>query len=147
MNDAPIQLLLADDDIDDCNLFVEVLRELPLLTQLSMVHNGEQLVQMLLKFVTLPAALFLDLNMPRKNGLECLAEIRSHDKLKDFPVIIYSTSFEPAVIDLLYKKGAYYYIRKPAEFPKLKQVIHRGIMLAINRMGPQPEKESFVIQP
>jgi len=146
MNRAPIQLLLGDDDIDDCNLFVEVLRELPLLTQLSMAHNGEQLLQMLLKFVKLPAALFLDLNMPRKNGLECLTEIKSHNRLKDLPVIIYSTSFEPAVVDLLYKKGAYHYIRKPAEFPKLKQVIHRGIMLAIYSIGPQPQKENFVIQ-
>lgn len=146
MSEVPIQLLLADDDIDDCSLFMEVLRELPLITQLSMVHNGEQLVQLLLKLATLPAALFLDLNMPRKNGLECLAEIKKHNKLKDLPVIIYSTSFEPAVIELLYSKGAHYYIRKPAEFPKLKQVIHRGIMLAINSIGPQPKKENFVLQ-
>jgi CheY-like chemotaxis protein len=147
MDAAPIQLLLADDDKDDCSLFEEVLRELPLSTQLSTVHNGEQLVQMLLKLATLPEALFLDLNMPRKNGLECLIEIRMHNKLQNLPVIVYSTSFEPGVIDQLYDKGANHYIRKPAEFSKLKKVIYNGIMLAINTIGSQPKKENFILQP
>ena len=147
MNNAPIQLLLADDDSDDCNLFMEALRELPILTRLSMVHNGEQLTQMLLKLATLPAALFLDLNMPRKNGIECLTEIRMHQKLKELPVIVYSTSFEPGVIEQLYEKGAHYYIQKPAEFSKLKQVIYNGIMLAINTIGLRPSKENFVVNP
>ena|ERR1035438_7659233 len=146
MNEAPIQLLLADDDKDDCYLFEEVLREFPVPTQLSMVHNGEQLVQMLLKLFTLPAVLFLDLNMPRKNGLECLAEIKMHNKLKNLPVIVYSTSCEPGVIDQLYDRGAHYYIRKPAEFSKLKQVIQHGIMLAVNTLGLQPDRENFVLR-
>jgi CheY-like chemotaxis protein len=147
MNNAPIQLLLADDDADDCSLFVDVLSELPLQTHLSMVHNGEQLVQSLLKSASLPAALFLDLNMPRKNGLECLAEIKMYKKLKKLPIIVYSTSFEPEIIRQLYNNGAHYYIRKPAEFSKLKQVIYDGIMLAINSLGLQPEKENFILQP
>jgi CheY-like chemotaxis protein len=147
MNPAPIQLLLADDDIDDCKLFAEVLKELPITTNLSVVHNGEQLLQTLLKLVPLPSALFLDLNMPRKNGVECLTEIKTHDRLKDLPVIIYSTSLEPRVISQLYNHGANYYIRKPAEFPKLKKVIYNGIMLAVNTSGLQPDKNNFVLQP
>jgi len=146
MDKAPIQLLLADDDVDDCNLFAEVLRELPLTTQLSVVHNGEQLLQTLLKLVVLPSALFLDLNMPRKNGVECVNEIKSHEKLKALPIIVYSTSLEPRVISQLYDKGASYYIRKPAEFPRLKKVIYNGIMLAINAFGSQPDKENFVLE-
>jgi CheY-like chemotaxis protein len=147
MNPAPIQLLLADDDIDDCNLFAEVLKELPITTHLSVVHNGEQLLQTLVNLAALPSALFLDLNMPRINGVECLAEIKKNDKFKRLPVIVYSTSFEPRVISDLYTKGANYYIRKPAEFPKLKKVIYNGIMLAVNTIGSQPDKDNFVLQP
>src|ERR1700722_8240565 len=106
---VPIQVLLVDDDIDDCSLFAEVLRELPLLTQLSIVNNSEQLLQTLLKLVVLPSALFLDLNMPRKNGVECINEIKAHDKLKNLPIIVYSTSLEPSVINQLYDKGASFY--------------------------------------
>ncbi len=147
MDKAPIQILLADDDNDDKSLFEEVLRQLPLSTQLTTVNDGEELVQMLLKLVSLPAVIFLDLNMPRKNGIECLTEIKMNNELRKLPVIIYSTSFEPSVVNQLYNKGADYYIRKPAEFSKIKEVIHHGIMLAINSIGFQPDKEKFIIQP
>jgi CheY-like chemotaxis protein len=147
MNKVPIRILLADDDTDDRSLFEEVLRELPILTQLTSVHDGEQLVQTLLKSVSLPALLFLDLNMPRKNGIECLTEIKTHDKLKKIPIIVYSTSFEPSIVNQLYNKGANYYIRKPSDFSKLKQVVYNGIMLAVNTIALRPEKENFVLKP
>ena len=69
-----LNLLLADDDIDDCSFFKEVLENLPISTHLTTVHDGEQLIQLLAKeTIELPHVLFLDLNMPRKNGFECLS--------------------------------------------------------------------------
>ena len=141
-----LNLFLADDDKDDCLFFRDALEELPVTTELTTVHNGEQLMQLLKeKIGELPQVLFLDLNMPRKNGFECLSEIKLDEKLKQLPVIIFSTSFEQDVVNLLYKKGGQYYIRKPAEFSQLKKVIYEALSLIAEGNNSQPPREDFVI--
>jgi CheY-like chemotaxis protein len=145
----PVILLLADDDKDDCLFFKEALDELPITAKLTTVHDGEQLMRLLeeKKFEPPPPhVLFLDLNMPRKNGFEVLSELKLDEKLKHLPVIIFSTSFEQDVANLLYKKGAHYYIRKPAEFAQLKKVIYQALVLATAENMTQPAKEDFVIK-
>ena len=118
-------ILLADDDSDDCALFEEALNEIALPTQLTTVRNGEQLMQHLEESESqLPDVIFLDLNMPRKNGFECLTEIKQSKKLEQLNVIIISTSFHQEVVDQLYKTGARLFIRKPTDFQDLKKIIH-----------------------
>ena len=147
MNLQHINILLADDDSDDCLLFKEALEELPLSASLTVVNDGEQLMQLLLKENDgLPHVLFLDLNMPRKNGFECLSEIKLHPKLNPLTVIIFSTSFEPDIVNQLYKNGAHYYIRKPVEFCKLKNVIHQALILLSQENTSQPDPEHFVLK-
>ena len=150
MNAEPIRLLLADDDKDDCLFFQDALKELPLSTQLLTVHDGEQLIQLLeAETEQLPHVLFLDLNMPRKNGLECLSEIKLNNKLKRLFVIIFSTSLEQGTVNLLYKNGAQLYIRKPAEFARLKKVIHQALTVFAENLSTgnigQLAKENFVL--
>lgn len=127
---STIHILLADDDKDDSTLFQDVLRELPFSTHLTTVLNGEQLLQLLNEAgIPLPDVLFLDLNMPRKNGFDCLTEIKRSEKLKFLPVIIFSTSCDPEVVNLLYRHGAQYYIRKPNSYAQLKRDIHHALNL------------------
>src|SRR5260221_1273449 len=152
MNSEPIYLLLADDDKDDCPFFAEVVEELALSTHLTTVHDGEQLMQLLeRKPEQLPHVLFLDLNIPRKNGLECLSEIKLNKKLKHLFVIIFSTSSEQDIVNMLYKNGAHHYIRKPAEFSQLKKVILKALTIITDHMPAgkgnfeQPSKEMFVL--
>jgi len=141
-------LLLADDDIDDCIFFEDALKELPISATLSTVNNGIQLMNYLLaKSDNLPDVLFLDLNMPRKSGIECLTEIKMIDKLKDLPVIIFSTSLNMEVVDLLYQKGAHYYIRNPGDYDKLKKLIFEAISLTSKLNRTQPSREKFILQP
>jgi CheY-like chemotaxis protein len=141
-----LNILLADDDKDDCLFFKEVLEELPLLTYLTVVHNGEKLMQLLSKeTVEFPDILFLDLNMPRKNGLECLEEIKLNEKLNQVHIIIFSTSFDQEIANLLYEKGAHYYMRKPSDFSKLKKVIHLALTRIIQSSNSQPAKENFLL--
>ena len=148
MKESPIYLLLADDDKDDCELFKEALAELKESTELKMVHDGEQLMHFLKKGTSrFPNVLFLDLNMPRKNGFECLTEIRVTESLKDLPVIIFSTSFDKEVVRQLYNNGAQYYIRKPSEFSLLKKIIHHAISFTAAADASQPSFENFVLQP
>lgn len=128
MNSFPLRLMLADDDVDDCNFFKEALEELPLQTLLITVNDGEELMNQLLEKISNPPdVLFLDLNMPRKSGFECLVEIKEHENFKELPVIIYSTSLDKEVVNQLYDKGVQLYIRKPAVFSQLKNAIHQAI--------------------
>ncbi len=146
MRNEKLSILLADDDRDDCIFFKEALEELPVNAALTTVNDGVQLIQHLTKHPDpLPNVLFLDLNMPRKNGFECLNEIKSNDQLKQLPVIVFSTSFDKGIADRLYEKGAHFYIRKPAEFPNLKKVILKSITLIAANKNAQPSKEEFVI--
>jgi CheY-like chemotaxis protein len=143
---TPLTILLADDDTDDCIFFKEALDEFILPTQLTAVHNGEQLMQLLINETNeLPHVIFLDLNMPRKNGFECLSEIKFNKKLSQLPVVIFSTSFEQAVVNLLYKNGAQYFIRKPAEFLQFKKIIQHTIALIAQGNISQPTRENFVL--
>lgn len=142
-----IHLLLADDDKDDCDLFKDALDELSMPADLSTVHDGEQLMHLLAGAGEhLPQLLFLDLNMPRKNGFECLAEIKNNTALKDLPVIIFSTSSDNNIVNSLYNNGAHFYISKPNEFDKLKNVIQTAILSVIEGSPSQPGRERFVLQ-
>ena len=149
MQSYPLQLLLADDDDDDCFLFEEALSEIPVTTQLTTVHNGEQLMQLLTKTTdTLPHLLFLDLNMPRKNGFQCLNEIKQNEKLKNLPVIIFSTSCQDDVAEQLYKEGAQHYICKLNNFTQLKKLIHKVLTLPVDKTANSypSTKENFVLE-
>lgn len=143
---TPLNILLADDDTDDCIFFKEAVEELQLVTNLAVVHEGEQLMQLLAnEAAKLPHVLFLDLNMPRKNGFECLSEIKLNKRLSQLPVVIFSTSLEQEVVNQLYKNGAQYFIRKPSEFSQFKKIIHHTIALIAQNKNSQPARENFVI--
>lgn len=146
MDTNQLQILLADDDQDDCLFFKEAMSELPLAAHLTIVNDGEELLELLTKEgEPLPDVLFLDLNMPRKSGYECLAEIKRDQKIKQLPVIILSTSFEKEMADLLYQIGAHYCIRKPASITQLKQVIQQALTLLVQGAYLQPAKENFML--
>ncbi|RED23690.1 response regulator receiver protein [Flavobacterium cutihirudinis] len=142
-------LLLADDDDDDCSFFKEALDELSLPVSLVTVNDGVQLMDHLVAKESndLPDILFLDLNMPRKNGHECLKEIKEKEALKDLPIVIFSTSLDIEIVDLMYTKGATYYIRKPGEFSKLKSVINNALITTLENNLKQPAREQFVLMP
>lgn len=143
MTKEAITILLADDDEDDCLLFVEALEEIPMPTKLTTVRNGEQLLQLLESIEEeLPHVLFLDLNMPRKNGWQCLKEIKQNEKLKNLKVIIFSTSFQQDVADQLYRNGAMHYIRKPSDFSKLKEVILQVLLILQDQQVEQSNNNS-----
>lgn len=150
-NTVPINIMLADDDKDDCLLFKEALNDLPLSYQLTIVNDGEQLMQQLNeihyseKMELLPFLIFLDLNMPRKNGFECLKEIKEDEWLNPIPVIIFSTCYDQNIANKLYDSGAHYYICKPAEFSHLKRIIHHSVNLISIGKNKQPPKENFLL--
>ena len=134
MNSNQLNVLLADDDTDDCSFFDKALREIPIATHLTIVHDGEQLMNYLSgNSENLPDVLFLDLSMPRKSGFECLSEIKENEKLKDLPVVIVSTSNSKDTINMVFDIGAHVYIHKPGDFTQLKQIIHHALPIATEK--------------
>lgn len=117
-------VLLADDDEDDRIFFKDAIDELKIKTKVETVNDGQQLMEYLVRpGITLPHVLFLDLNMPRKNGLECLREIRSNKYFNNLSIVIYSTSSSDHDIQESFIHGANVYIKKPSDFQKLKKAI------------------------
>lgn len=140
-----INILLADDDTADCLLFKEALDELPLNTNLTTVYNGEQLLEELEKN-KLPDVLFLDLNMPRKNGFVALGQIKRSTQLQNIPVVVFSTASDMESIKKVYRDAAHYYISKPADFIQLKKLIYEALVLITDKNNRIPMLDKFVIK-
>lgn len=115
-------ILLADDDMDDCDLFRLALDGICPCAQFTQVHDGESLMRLLRLTGRLPDMLFLDLNMPLKDGLQCLSEIRQDKKLDKLPITVISTSLNHRTMELLRFGGAQH-ILKPNNFPQLQETV------------------------
>lgn len=144
MSGSPINILLADDDTDDCSFFKEALDEVPLQTNLVTVHDGVALMHLLSTAKEYPDVVFLDLNMPRKSGYDCLKEIKQDKTLRQLTIIIYSTFYSRDVADKLKQDGANYFIRKPGEFSVLKKLIHHSLLL-ISERDEVPDTSKFLL--
>jgi len=140
-------LLLADDDTDDRLFFDDALKMVPVSSQLKIVEDGEKLMHYLITHAQqLPDVVFLDLNMPRKNGVECLNEIKSNHALKNLPVIIYSTSMHEGMADSLYNSGAHYYFQK-ATLAELETNLNSVLSLMKAKNFIRPTRANFVLKP
>ncbi len=141
-----LTIILAEDDSADRLLFEEALQELPVKVRLATVSNGEELLAWLSQNKNkLPDVLFLDLNMPRKNGFAALGEIKRDHNLQDLPVFIFSTANDQERIKQVYKDAAHYYIRKPIKFRELKQLIYKSLKLVADDNISLPDKDHFIL--
>jgi len=129
--DKSTLFFLADDDADDQELFKEALSEIDKSIRCLTASSGEEALNKLKAGLKqLPDYIFLDLNMPRMSGLECLAEIKKINILQHIPVIIYSTSSAQKDVEETKKLGADYFITKPPNFrelcDKIKYILSGG---------------------
>lgn len=104
-------VVLADDDPDHALLFRMVLKQVDPSRKLTIVRDGAELMDFLMQEV--PGLLFLDLNMPCKNGYECLQEIRNTETLQSLPIVVYSSSTHMTDIQKSYIHKADLYMVKP----------------------------------
>ena len=139
-----IRIVLADDDNDDRELFKEAVEEAALNINLDFAEDGRCLLNLLNNEKHIPDLIFLDLNMPHKNGMECLAEIRKNINLKNVPVIIYSTSSSIKDIDESYNLGANLYVKKPSSFNELKTITGKVLSLDWNKYKPHASRNMFL---
>lgn len=129
MENDTINILLVDDDADDRLFFREAMEEINFDTRVSIVNDGDQMMDYLNQTENhLPDMIFLDINMPVKNGLECLRELRANNKFKDLLIIMYSTSGAEKDIEEAYRCGANIYLKKPGDFIQLKASLANVLM-------------------
>jgi CheY-like chemotaxis protein len=146
METGLINVILADDDEDDRLFFKEAFEEIKIKTRVKTVNDGVELMNHLKKNGNeLPQILFLDLNMPRKNGIDCLLEIKRSDYLKDIPVAIYSTSASEEDIEDTFVKGANVYIKKPSDFGTLKKILEEVITINWQYHTSGLNREAFLL--
>ena len=139
-------IFLAEDDADDREFFEDALKEVTIPTELTVSNNGLELMSNLETLTQHPPphVIFLDLNMPFKNGFQCLQEIRNTPKLKEIPIVIFSTTATDDAVNKTYEYGANYYICKPSSFPLLVKAIETILTLEMWQ-APQTPKEKFVL--
>ena len=142
-----INICLADDDEDDRLFFTDAFDELKINTKVSTFKDGVELMNYLNHFdAILPNILFLDLNMPKKNGLECLLEIKKNKTLNDIVVAIYSTSSSEEHIDETFINGANIYIKKPSDFDSLKKILSDVVTINWQYHTSGLNKDNFLMR-
>ena len=140
-------ITLADDDVDDRLFSEDAFDELKINTSVSTCNDGVELMEYLTNPETiLPNILFLDLNMPRKNGFECLLEIRADKKFDDIAIAIYSTSSSEDDIENTFVHGANIYIKKPSDFNTLKKVLSEVVTLNWQYHTSGLNKDNFLLR-
>jgi CheY-like chemotaxis protein len=127
----PITILMADDDEEDCELTREALQDARLANSMKFVHDGQELVDYLKRRgryadgseAPRPGIILLDLNMPKKDGREALAEIKADDSLRRIPIVVLTTSKDEEDVLRTYDLGASSFITKPVTFAALVEVM------------------------
>lgn len=139
----PLHILFADDDSDETYLFNEALEHSGLDVILSYANDGNSLLSFL-KNKPLPDVVIIDINMPHKDGLEALAEIRNHPEFVSLPLVIYSTTTNQNIIDTSFQKGANLFVVKPNNFDGMVQVVKK--VCAVDwKNNPKPHRDQFVV--
>jgi CheY-like chemotaxis protein len=140
----PIEILLVEDNPGDVRLTVEALKDGKMLNRLHVVEDGVAALDFLhmrdpYTKVPRPDLILLDLNLPKKNGREILAEIKSDDALKTIPVVILTTSDAEQDILRAYSLHANCYISKPVGYDHFTNIVRsiESFWLTIVKLPPK----------
>jgi len=119
-----IRCLLVDDDIDDREIFLMTLTELGGHIRCRTAANGVEALHLLeAEHTEPPDFIFLDINMPRMNGLDCLRQLRKSDRFDNSGIFIYSTTAEPSLVEQSKSLNAGFIV-KPVRTSDLKETLN-----------------------
>jgi len=153
IDERPVEILLVEDSPSDTDLTIEALREAKIRNHLSIAEDGVQALEFLRrqgKYADAPRPdlIMLDLNLPRKDGREVLAEIKADEKLRTIPVVVMTTSRAEQDVLQAYQHHANCYITKPVDFDKFLNVVRsiETFWLMVVTL-PQPGKTARPVAP
>jgi CheY-like chemotaxis protein len=119
-----LKIIIADDDDDDAVLLTEALVENGVAKDMITIANdGEVLLSILPEYSNRPCLVFLDLNMPKKNGIHALAEIKANPNLRHIPILVLTTSTSRSDIKECYSLGVNTYFTKPFSYTELTSLV------------------------
>jgi CheY-like chemotaxis protein len=144
LQDKKLHVFIADDDIDDIDFFKDALADIGKEIKVTVATDGSELMEFLQ--ILTPDIIFLDINMPCMNGLDCLSEIRKIDAYNRIPVVIYSTSISPEHIEKSYELGASMYFEKPVKFETIKKRLTQILSHTSDDLLPQLSKDKFIVR-
>jgi two-component system response regulator len=142
---APVDVLLVEDNAGDVLLIQQALRENKIRINLHVVHDGESALQYLQRrppftTVTRPDLVLLDLNLPRKDGRQVLAEVKGDPNLRCIPVVILTSSHAEEDIIRAYNLNANCYVQKPLDLDQFNKVVHtiESFWFSVVKLPPTP---------
>jgi len=139
-----LNILIADDDQDDASMLQESLTEVLSTCSVTNASDGIECLR-LIKNGFQPDVVFMDLNMPLKNGLECLRDIQNKHVEVSTPIIVYSTSQNLKDINAASLLGASFYMVKPTSYNALTQLLRQIFHLLQQPEGQPLSKNNFLI--
>ncbi|MDX1531093.1 MAG: response regulator [Rhodothermales bacterium] len=124
----PVEILLVEDSPGDITLTIEALRDAKVTNNLHIARDGEEAIAFLRRAgdnaeAPRPDLILLDLNLPRKDGREVLAEIKADESLKGIPVVVLTTSQNEDDIAEAYNLAANCYVAKPVDLDQFLHVV------------------------
>ena len=115
---------LIDDDLDDQEIFMMALEDVNADVNCVTANNGVEALKKLTSDLSfIPDYIFIDINMPKMNGIECLSEIKKLSHLSGVPIMMFSTSSDPDIISESKKLGALDFLIKPPGLKPLVQTL------------------------
>ena len=116
-----MNILYVEDDPDDCDLFIEAIQKIADVQPATCIiaKDGEEALAKLIDFPQNPDLIFLDINIPLLDGKELVAEIKKNSKLRNIPVIVYSTTVTSLDMQFFNRHGIFHFFNKPADFDQL----------------------------
>jgi CheY-like chemotaxis protein len=139
-----LHIFIADDDPDDLDLFKIIIRDISSEIKITVARNGVELLEFL--EIVIPDIIFLDINMPGMNGIDCLSEIRKQKKLDDIPVIMFSTTAEEKHVNATYALGANLYLQKPAYSSTTHATLYKTLSLTRKDFFPPPPISKYLFK-
>lgn len=142
-NSDTTEILLAEDDRDDVFVFELALKEIEQPVIMKVAQDGDRLFELLKE--SIPDVLFLDINMPCRDGLACIIELRKNKQYDNMPVIMYTSMKDSKYIDECYRNGANFYLIKANRLQDLVENLKKIFAVNWKKMMFYPPKQQFVL--
>ena len=143
LDQAAKQVMIAEDDDDDFMVFSVAIKETSYKVLIIRAEDGNLLLKLLEE--NIPDILFLDLNMPCKDGKECLKVIRASRRYDSLPIIIYSSLSDLTSIEYCFREGSNLYMVKPTDYGELKTALERILTVNWSKTLYFPQRENYVV--
>jgi CheY-like chemotaxis protein len=145
MQPEKLHILLAEDDRDDRLFFKDAFSVLKIQHSLTICEDGTTLMDHLNTTANLPDIIFLDINMPGKNGMECLREMKASERLRDISVAIFSSLTSEQIQEEAFIAGANVYIKKPNDLEVLRKILSEVVCINWLYMTDGLNRENFML--